>query len=216
MWVTQCAVRTHGQLTRGGMMIELRYVGAITVILLFASTEASLCAQPQDDRPESWAQPIELEGVPNLFKVSDTLYRSAQPTAEGMRNLRKLGIVTIVNLRSFHSDRSKIGTTRLGYEHIYMKHWHPERKEVVRFLQIVTDPKQTPVLVHCWHGSDRTGMMVAMYRIAVQGWSKDEAIREMKTGGFGFNRVWDNLAEWVRDLDMDSIRKEAGIEGAPQ
>ncbi len=196
-------------------MIAMRYTGAIAVMLLLAAADSSLSAQPKEDRPETWAQPVDLAGVPNLFKVSDSLYRSGQPTAEGMRNLRKLGIVTIVNLRSFHSDRDEIGTTGLAYEHIYMKHWHPERKEAVRFLQVVTDPKQTPVLVHCWHGSDRTGMMVAVYRIAVQGWSKEEAIREMTTGGFGFNRIWENLAEWVRELDIDSIRKEAGIEQVP-
>jgi protein tyrosine phosphatase (PTP) superfamily phosphohydrolase (DUF442 family) len=169
-------------------------------------------AEPKDDRPESWAQPVELEGAPNLFKVSDQLYRSAQPTAEGMHNLKDLGIVTIVNLRSFHSDRDEIGTTGLAYEHIYMKAWHPERKEAVRFLQIVTDPKRTPVLLHCQYGADRTGKMTVIYRIAVQGWSKEDAIAEMTKGGYGFNKVWTNLPAWIRDLDVEAIRKEAGID----
>jgi len=61
-----------------------------------------------------------------------------------MKNLEKLGIATIVNLRSFNSDRDEIENTRLTYEHIYVKAWHPERKEVVRFLQIVTNPERTP------------------------------------------------------------------------
>ena len=94
-----------------------------------------------------------------------------------------MGIKTIINLRSFHSDRDEIGQAALAYEHIYMKAWHPEEKEVVRLLKIVTDPKRTPVLVHCQHGADRTGTMVAVYRIAVQGWSKAEAIRELTQGG---------------------------------
>ena len=152
-----------------------------------------------------------LEGVPNLHKVSDNLYRSAQPTAEGMRNLKQIGIRTIVNLRSFHSDRDEIGHLGLGYEHIHMKAWHPEREEVVRFLQIVTNPERTPVLVHCMHGADRTGTMSALYRIAVQGWTKDEAVREMTDGGFNFHAVFDNLAEWIQQLDVESIRKDAGI-----
>ena len=86
-------------------------------------------------RPASWARAVELEGVPNLHKLSDRLYRSAQPTALGMWNLKQMGIVSVVNLRSFHSDRDEIGSTGLGYEHIYMKAWHAERKEPVRFLR---------------------------------------------------------------------------------
>jgi protein tyrosine/serine phosphatase len=162
-------------------------------------------------RPESWAQPITLEGVPNLHKVSDNLYRSAQPTAQGMEKLKKMGIETIINLRSFHSDRDEIGFTGLGYEHIYMKAWHPEHKETVRFLQIVTNPKRTPVLIHCQHGADRTGTMTALYRVAIQGWTKQEAIQEMTEGGFGFHKIWTNLSSWIEELDIESIKKDGGI-----
>lgn len=167
-----------------------------------------LAAEPVTNRPSSWAQPITMEGVPNIFQVSTNLYRSAQPTAQGMQNLKRHGIVTIVNLRSFHSDRDELGTTGLGHEHLYMKAWHPERKEVERFLQIVTDPKRTPVLVHCQHGADRTGTMCAMYRIAVQGWTKEEAIREMTDGGFGFHEVWKNLPPWIQSLDVETLRQD--------
>jgi len=163
------------------------------------------------NRPASWAQPIELDGVPNLHKVSDNLYRSAQPTPQGMQNLKRMGIKTVVNLRFFHSDRDDIGDTGLGYEHIYMKAWHPERKDVVRFLQIVTNTKRTPILVHCLHGADRTGTMCALYRIAVQGWTKQKAIQEMTEGGFNFHAVFDNLHEWIEELDVESIKKDTGI-----
>ncbi|MFC1497917.1 tyrosine-protein phosphatase [Verrucomicrobiota bacterium] len=144
--------------------------------------------------------------MPNLHKVSKDLYRSAQPTAQGMQNLEKMGIKTIVNLRSFHSDRDEIKGTGLGYEHIYMKAWHPERKEVVRFLEIVTAPKRTPVLVHCLHGADRTGTMCALYRIAVQDWTREKAIQEMTKGGFNFHEVFDNLPQWIQDIDIESIK----------
>ena len=60
-------------------------------------------------RPERWAVPMTCAGVPNLHKVSDKLYRSAQPTAEGMTNLVALGIKTVVNLRDNHSDSDEIG-----------------------------------------------------------------------------------------------------------
>lgn len=168
-------------------------------------------AQGEGERPAEWLQPFQLEGVPNLHKVSNDLYRSAQPTGEGMSNLKKLGVETIVNLRSFHSDRAKIGNTGLAYEHIYMKAWHPEQKEIIRFLRIVTNPKRTPALVHCQHGADRTGTMTAVYRITVQGWSKEEAIREMKDGGFGFHGIWQNLVAWIDSLDFETIKKESGL-----
>lgn len=183
----------------------------LALIACFVLAGLAAASEPAPHRPASWAQPVMLEGVPNLHKVSDNLYRSAQPTAEGMRNLKQMGIRTIVSLRSFHSDRDEIGHSGLGYEHIYMKAWHPEREEVVRFLQIVTNPERTPVLVHCMHGADRTGTMSALYRIAVQGWTKKEAIREMTDGGFNFHAVFDNLPEWIQQLDVESIRKDAGI-----
>jgi len=187
----------------------MRRTLAIAAFLFLANL--SMADEPSTKRPIGWAQPIELEGVPNLYKVSDTLYRSAQPSSEGMRNLERMGIKTIVNLRSFHSDRDEMAGTGLLYEHITMKAWHPERKEVVRFLQIATHPAATPVLVHCQHGADRTGTLCALYRIAVQGWTKEEALREMSEGGFGFHEIWVNLPGWIQDLDMDSIKKDAGI-----
>ena len=73
------------------------------------------------------------------------------------------------------------------------------------------------MLVHCNLGSDRTGTMCAVYRIAVQGWSKEDAVEEMTRGGFGYNWVWFNLAVWVRGLDIDEIKAQAGIsQGAPE
>ena len=182
------------------------------IVACFVLANLAVASELASNRPTSWAQPVKLDGVPNLHKVSDNLYRSAQPTAKGMKNLKQKGIETVVNLRSFHSDRDEIGKTGLGYEHIYMKAWHPERKEIVRFLQIVTNPKRTPVLVHCLHGADRTGTMCALYRIAVQGWPKEEAVREMTEGDFNFHAVFDNLPKWIQELDVESIKKDAGIE----
>jgi protein tyrosine/serine phosphatase len=156
-----------------------------------------------------------MAGVPNLYRVTAGLYRGDQPSPLGMRNLKELGIKTILNLRSFHSDRNEIGETGLAYEHIYMKPWHPEEDDAVRFLKMVTDPKRTPVLVHCQHGADRTGTMIAVYRIAVQGWSKAEAIREMTQGGFGFHPTWGNLPRWIQKLNIDRIKQQAGIKGPP-
>jgi len=94
---------------------------------------------------KKWAERIELPGLPNFHKVSDDLYRGAQPTTEGMKQLDKLGVKTVINLRSMHSDRSEMKGTALSYEHINMTTWNVEDKDVIRFLQIVTDPNRTPV-----------------------------------------------------------------------
>lgn len=190
----------------------MKWIFSLMGFLLMAGL--AIADEPAVRRPEAWAVPVALEGVPNLHKVSEDLYRSAQPSGKGIHRLKQLGIETIVNLRSFHSDRDEIGDTGLAYEHISMNAWHPEIKEVVRFLRIVTNPKHTPVLVHCLHGADRTGTMCAVYRVAVQGWTKEAAIREMIDGGYNFHTTFDNLPAFIMKLDMASIRKAAGIKNA--
>lgn len=177
--------------------------------ILFTNKQVDTKARDAAENP--WAHKLEVPGLPNLHKVSEDIYRGAQPSVNGIRKLKKLGVKTIVNLRSFHSDRDEIGDTGLAYEHIYMKTWHPEDKEVVRFLQIVTDPNRTPVFVHCKRGADRTGTMCAIYRVAVEGWSKREAIEEMTKGGFGFYSGWQNLINYLLKLDVDEMKRRAGF-----
>ena len=189
----------------------MKVIAVISIFALVLLSAAYGAETSPTNRPAHWAVPMQMEGLPNLHKVSDTLYRSAQPSAEGMKNLKAMGIETIVNLRSFHSDRDEIGEAGLAYEHIYMKAWHPEEEDAVRFLQIVMNPKRSPVLVHCQHGADRTGTMCAVYRVAVQGWTKEEALKEMAQGGFGFHGIWENLIQWINGLDIERIKKRAGI-----
>jgi protein tyrosine phosphatase (PTP) superfamily phosphohydrolase (DUF442 family) len=185
------------------------------LIILFAVSILNLTTYGDilspTNRPAAWAKLVVQVGVPNLHKITTNLYRSAQPTAEGMQNLKKMGVKTVINLRSFNSDRDEIGDTGILREHIFMKAWHPERKEVVKFLQLVTDEKRYPILFHCQHGADRTGIMCAIYRIAVQGWNREDAIREMKEGGYGFHTIWVNLPTWLDELDIESIKKEVGL-----
>jgi tyrosine-protein phosphatase SIW14 len=158
-----------------------------------------------------WAQRIEQPGLPNFYKISDELYRGAQPTAEGMRQLEKLGVKTVVNLRALHSDRAEIKGTDLSYVHIGMTAWCISENDVIRFLRVVTDPNRMPVFVHCEHGADRTGAMCASYRVIVQGWSKEEAVKEMTKGGFGFHIFWQNLPRFIRKLNVQKIRNETGL-----
>ena len=190
--------------------MRMRRYGWLGLVCVLAVS----CATVRDAgwvRPEAWAQRVEREGVPNLHRVSESLYRSAQPSSEGMKNLERMGIKTVVNLRSLHSDRDEMRGTSLGYEHLPMEPWNPSRVQVVEFLRIATDEKKAPVLVHCQRGSDRTGALCAMYRVAVQGWTKEEALREMTQGGFGFHRIWRNLPEWVEEQDVAALQRDAGL-----
>jgi len=167
---------------------------------------AAAAAQPVTD-----TKPLQLDGVPNGYQVSDTLWRSAQPTAAGFRRLKAEGVKTVVNLRAFHSDLDELKGIDLRYLPIPVKTWHPEEEAAVRFLREVTNPGNAPLLVHCQHGADRTGVMVALYRVAVQGWSKEKALKEMTEGPFGYHKVWVNLPPWFMELDIEKLKKLAGL-----
>ena len=123
-----------------------------------------------------------------------------------------MGVRTLLSLRTFHDDPDvENAGDSLTRESIRAKPWHAEKEDVARFLKIVTDPKKQPVFVHCQHGSDRTGMMCAVYRVVVEGWSKDEAIREMTSEEFGFHEEWQSLVRFVREFDAELLRRKAGL-----
>ena len=158
-------------------------------------------------RPATWAVAIAKPGLPNCFCVTPMLYRGAQPTAEGMRELQAMGIKTVLSLRGFHDDDDQLAGTTLAHERIRIKSWHAEDEDVERFLRIVTDPAKQPVFVHCQHGADRTGMMCAIYRMTVQGWTAEDAATEMRDGGYGFHPIWQNLLEYVRNFDVTAMKR---------
>jgi protein tyrosine/serine phosphatase len=159
------------------------------------------------NRPPEWAAPVQLPGVPNLHKINDNLYRSGQPSKQGMKNLKQLGIKTIINLRALYSDTDEIRGTELLNEELSVKTWHIENEDVIRVLRIIRKKENGPFLIHCQYGSDRVGVMSAMYRILEQGWSKDEAIEEMVHGGYGFHSVWLNIIRYLKNVDIDKIKR---------
>jgi len=162
-------------------------------------------------RPTSWAQPMLADGLTNLHKVSADLYRGARPSAEGMRQLKDLGVKTVINLELFHSDRDELKGTGLGYVHIRFNAAHAETDELAEFLRVVSDANLAPFFVHCQYGSDRTGTVCAVYRIAVQGWGKPAALDEMVNGGYGFHSEWQNLLQFVDKLDANALKRQAGL-----
>ena len=190
----------------------MRALGMLAVAWVF-SCGVSIAEEVNSPRPVNWAEELKSPGLSNFYRVSPILLRGAQPTAEGMKTLEGMKIKTVVNLRFFHSDGDELKGIKADRTHINFNPWHPEDEDMVKFLKIVNDPSKQPVFVHCQHGSDRTGTMCALYRIAIQGWAKEDAIKEMREGGYGFHEdYFQNLLTYLRALDIEKIKKKAGIE----
>lgn len=188
-----------------------RFVLLVVVSVGILLPAAGRAAEPKD-RPDSWATKLDRPGLPNLHIVDDGLYRGAQPTARGMRELEKLGVKTIVNLRSNHSDEQIVAGSNLTLANIPMNTWAVRDKDIVRFLRVATNEDFRPVFVHCQHGADRTGTMCAAYRLVVEDWTKRQAVDEMTEGDFGFHSIWRNLPKLIERLNVQEIREKVDLE----
>jgi len=212
---------------RGRHALAGTHSGAILLLVLSVSALVDGCATAAPGapgaRPANWATPVAASpGLPNLHRVNANLYRSAQPSREGFVLLDThvslaVGdspIRTVVSLRTSKDDSSLVAmSSALRIEEISFKTWHPEDEDVIKFLRIASTPALQPVLVHCRHGSDRTGTMVAVYRIVVEGWTKAQATEEMINGGYGFHPLWQNLLRYIEALDVDAIRAQVAAQG---
>ncbi len=160
-----------------------------------------------DYRDPSWAVPVSAEGLPNLHKVSDDLYRSAQPEKHGMTSAKALGIKTVLSLRETELDRSlnENEGTRLNTIHVPIVTWNVKDRDIIKALRVIHEAPK-PVLVHCRHGADRTGMIVAFYRIIYEGWSKEKAKDELVNGGYGYHSVFGNILREIDDANIEKIR----------
>lgn len=165
-------------------------------------------------RPANWAEPVALEGVPNLHRLTPTLYRSEQPTARGMQNLEKLGIRTVINLRAFNDDLDEMRGTALRAVHVPVHTWHLETEDIVKVMRELQHPENGPFLIHCQHGADRTGLMSAMYRMLEQHWTADDALAELVDGGYGYHSMWRNIRRYVRSADVDALRSAIASTGS--
>jgi protein tyrosine/serine phosphatase len=184
-------------------------------VLFLAASVADACAgEPAAPaRPAHWAEPIALEGVPNLHRITPNLYRSEQPTAAGFHNLEKLGIRTVINLRWFNDDAREAAGTSLRTERVKILTWNIDDEHVVAVMRLIGDPGNGPYLIHCQHGADRTGLMSAMYRVLYQGWTPGQALEELTAGGYGYHPVWKNIRRYVRSANVEALR--AAIAAVP-
>lgn len=167
--------------------------------LLLAIVLGAQCSADSSIHPAAWTAPLQVNGVPNFHHVTENIYRGGQPTKEGFEGLEKLGIKTVVNLREHHSDEQLMRGRSFAYWYIPMNAESPNPERMEEALKILTDTRQYPIFVHCKYGADRTGAVMAIYRIKVQKWSREDAVREMVEGGYGFHRMFRRLKKFVEE-----------------
>jgi len=159
----------------------------IAGLMLCGSASAQETSKPAVAAVERvFARKVALQGVPNFGQVSPSLFRGAQPSDDGFAALAKMGVGIVVDLRG-DSDSERERVTKLGMEYVAIPSQcsHMTDDGIAKFLTILRDHPDKKVFVHCRQGVDRTGMMVAAYRIQ-QGWTAEESRREMESFGFSF------------------------------
>lgn len=132
---------------------------------------------------------LQGKGIANFGQVGANLYRGAQPSRQGFETLKKTGIDIVIDLRGGRSKDEETAVTKLGMQYVSIP-LHcpfPKDKPWAKFLKVIEENPGKKVFVHCRLGDDRTGMAVASYRMAEEGWSADDALKEMED--FGFNAI---------------------------
>jgi protein tyrosine/serine phosphatase len=197
---------------------------AVTILLLlsatrFAQERLSAPAAPPVMR-SAYGEKLRLPDLPNGGRVNDVLYRGAQPHPAGIQELKKLGITTIVDLRGENPelrDSEKLQAESLGirFVSIPVSGWAPpSNDQVAQFLALFRNHPKEKVFVHCRFGDDRTGVFVATYRMAYEGWPATQAMNEMYF--FGFNGFWHpSMKSFIRDFPARLKTAPALVEYRP-
>jgi len=162
---------------------------APAVVLLYT---LSLCAGGhQADKaavtpPRAIGTHMKAQGIRNFGQVTPNLYRGAEPSAEGIATLKKMGVDIDVDLRGEPSQTEKAEATHQGMQYLSIpSHCQcPKDEPFARFLKVIQDNPGKKIFVHCQLGKDRTGMAVAAYRMADEGWPAEDAMKEMQAFGF--------------------------------
>ena len=173
-----------------------------SVILLSACQTSTLPTPPENT--SHWATVVD-QSV-NLYQVDEKLFRSEQLSAKDYPLLKQHDVRTIVNLRFFdrNDDQEAFGETGIKLVNTPLISWSISPQEVADVLWQIRQAQQTGgVLVHCYHGADRTGLISAMY----QKWPLAEAKREMMQGPYGFHSIWQNRPNFFTDENVQAIQQ---------
>jgi len=141
--------------------------------------------------------------IDNFGRVNDNYYRGAQPEGRDYADLAALGVRTLVNLTSDDADPAERAMAERAGMHYFQipmtTHQAPTDAQQAQFLRIVNDPANQPVYVHCVGGRHRTGVMTAVYRMSEDGWTSDQAFKEMKQFKFGADFLHSEFKDFVYD-----------------
>jgi protein tyrosine/serine phosphatase len=129
--------------------------------------------------------------LPNYNKVSDKLYRGGQPLSGGIKKLAELGVQTIINLRGeddkTRAEQKEAEAAGLRYFSVALPGLtRPDDKQIARVMEIIDAPENGTVFIHCKRGSDRTGTVVAIYRITHEDWTAERATSEARQHGMSW------------------------------
>jgi tyrosine-protein phosphatase SIW14 len=146
------------------------------------------------------AADLATSGVPNFSQVDEHVYRGGQPSAQGVHALAKLGIKTVVDLRSGAErqggEASVAGVEGMRYVHVPMAPLSaPTDKQISTVLQVLDDSGSWPVFVHCMRGADRTGAIIACYRMTHDRWTNEQALKEARL--FGLSSLQHGIRHYI-------------------
>lgn len=157
-------------------------------------------------RPLDWAQPVIGFQVENFYKINEEVYRAEQPNDDDVKALESAGIRSLLNLREYHTDTDEARGTQMQLYRVLMNAGDINDGLIQQALTHLARAEK-PVLIHCWHGSDRTGAVVAMYRMVFQDWPREKAIDEFKHGGFGYHEWWyPNIEAYLKTVDIQKMK----------
>jgi len=181
-------------------------------VALLASTAFAM-AQAEPAAPTVFPN-INIE---NFGQMDEKLYRGAQPTEDGYKALKELGITTVIDLRKDNEAYSKTTVESLGmkYVNIPMTGWTTKDESVAEFLKVVNDPANGKVYLHCAAGKHRTGLAGAIYRLENYGWDYDTSYKEMKNFGYFSGFFHRKIKGYVKDyFDKFGAEKQAAYKAA--
>lgn len=186
-------------------MSKIRIIlGLCLSFMTLIATAQVQAAETPPARPAEWAQPVEVQF--NLYRMSPTLYRSALPDERALPLLKTLKIATVINFLP-ESDSSWLSAPDITQVQLPYRTNHVDDADVLAAIRAIKAAESKgPVLMHCKHGSDRTGLMAAMYRVVQQGWTKEEALNEMTQGGFGDNAHFKDGIRYMMQADVEKLR----------
>lgn len=181
------------------------FLGALLALPLSMAWGASNPNAPAlEVRPVGWAQPLDKRI--NLYRMAPDLYRSALPKAQDWSQLEQLGVATVINFYQ-QGDEQWLRDPRVRQIHLPLHSDRIDDSDVIEVMRSIRQAQaQGPVLIHCKHGQNRTGLVAAMYRIIYQDWSKEQALAEMAGAGFGGEDRMGDAERYIRGADVGALR----------